>query len=522
MKRKLNLLLLLSFCFVTDMAIGQKLTIEGVRKAYLRNAGEILENNEVRGYYFFYQSDKIDKKTNEYTVQITDENANKVKDIKFQDGKDIELLESSYNGNTIMFLFKDDKEKTLEYRAYGFDGKQKFTYTKELNKRSNALIDDTYGSKSEDGQNEALFDIHNIGYVTVYPVKEKKYFSYEVNMFFTSQRKQWTYEAAEEQDDRWASAVYLGNTDSLVLFEIVKQKTILGGNPHSWLLGLNMFTGKKAFEIKTELEDYKFYPMNITSLQGKSEYLVLGSYYEPDAKIMKDKNLGIATWTMDSKGNVLAKKYNSWDGEIGKYLDIDKRGRVKNVGFIYFHKIFQSADGRIFAVGEGYEKVVSGLGTAAGALAMLGGGRSNIAMFKIRVTDLLLMEFDPNFKIANATVYDKNSNSVEMPSGASYLSPHAMALLVRAFGEFDYSYTKQNSDRTEFVVGYSDYEKSKDFKGVTFNTISQRGNKISTDKLQVSSKASRMRLFPAKTGFVGIYEYFKKDKRLEFRIEKMN
>ena len=87
-----------------------------------------------------------------------------------------------------MFLFYNEKERTLEYRAYDFNGKVKSTYTKELTKRSNLLLQDTYGSKSEEGQNEALFSVGDQGYTTVFPIKEGKYFSYEVNFFFTNQK----------------------------------------------------------------------------------------------------------------------------------------------------------------------------------------------------------------------------------------------------------------------------------------------------------------------------------------------
>ena len=154
-----------------------KLSLENVRSIYIRSNGSIMEGEVLKGYFVFYVSDKIDKHTDEYTLQIMDDNLNKIKDIKFEDDKNIQILESSYNGNTIMFLFYNKKEKTLEYRAYGFDGKQKMTYTKELNKRSNALLEETYGTKGEDGQNEALFSVGNKGYTTVFPVKEGKYYS---------------------------------------------------------------------------------------------------------------------------------------------------------------------------------------------------------------------------------------------------------------------------------------------------------------------------------------------------------
>ena len=74
---------LLALCFVSPYILQaqSKLSIANVYSAKLKNSGPIIANNEVKGYFLFYQSDKIDRKTNEYTLQILDENINKVKDI---------------------------------------------------------------------------------------------------------------------------------------------------------------------------------------------------------------------------------------------------------------------------------------------------------------------------------------------------------------------------------------------------------------------------------------------------------
>ncbi len=512
---------LLACCILLTMAViaQGKLSIDNVRSVYIRSNGEILDGEEVKGYFTFYVSDKVDRKTNEYTVQIMDANLNKIKDIKFEDDKAVQLLESSYNGNSIMFLFYNRKEKTLEYRAYNFDGKQISTYTKELGPRSQAMLESTYGQKSDEGQNEALFSVQNQGYVTVYPVKDGKYYTYEVNFFFTDKRKQWSFEAAEEQEDKVATAMYLGSTDSLVIFEVIKQKRLLGGSPHSWLLGLNIYTGKKVFEISTEAEDYKFYPMNISAIRGSSNFLLMGTYYEPDGRVMKDASLGLATWVFNPAGKVVTKKYNSWEGDIDKYIATDKKGRVADLGYVYFHKILQTADGNFFAIGEGYKKVASALGIAS---AILNRGSGSVATAKLKITDLAIFKFNDKFEIKDAKIYDKNSNSQEMPSGAEFLSQHTMAIIAKAWGFFDYDFTQTNKEHTRFSVCYSDYVRSKDFKGKTFNSITYNEGKMTIDKIELTSKAKWLRVFPAKTGSVMIMEYFKKEKRLEMRLEKLN
>ena len=514
------LLLLIPVCSRAQ----QKISFDAVRQAYFRNSGTINEKEEIKGYFTFYVSDKKDRKTNEYTIRILDANLNKIKDVVFEDDEYTQILESSYNGSSIMFLFFNRKERTLEYRAYDFDGKVKSTYTRELNNRSRGLLESTYKDRSEEGQNEALHSVNDNGFVTVFPVKEGKYYSYEVNFFFSDRKKEWTYEAAEEQEDKWASALYLGATDSLLIFEVIKQKRLLSGKPHSWLVGLNIFSGKLAFEMSTEAEDYKFYPMNVVKEEGTGNVNVIGTYYEPDGKVLKDASLGLANWLISAKGTVLAKKYNSWEGPISKYLPTDQKGRVEDVGYIYFHRILRADDGNYFAIGEGYKKVVSGLGVASNILRMAGGGGggTGVSAFKVKITDMVVIRFNPKFDVTNATIYDKRSNSLELPGGSSYLTPHVMALMAKAWGGFDYEFTQTDNNHSRFSIGYSDYEKTDEYKGNTFNAITYSDGKITRDKINLKSKSSWMRILPGKPGFVMVMEYFKKEKRMDLRLEKIN
>ena len=113
-KKFLTTTLLTCVCAVV-FAQG-KLSIDNVHAAFLRNSGTIMENNQIKGYFFLYQSDKIDRNTNEYTLQILDQNVNKVIDIKFQDSKYINLLEAAYNNSSLAFLFKNDDTKTLDLK----------------------------------------------------------------------------------------------------------------------------------------------------------------------------------------------------------------------------------------------------------------------------------------------------------------------------------------------------------------------------------------------------------------------
>ncbi|MGH2649352.1 MAG: DUF6770 family protein, partial [Ginsengibacter sp.] len=92
MRKKLLLYTLSLFTCIAGLLAQNKLSIDKVYSTYMRNSGTIMENKQIKGYFFLYQSDKIDRHTNEYTLQILDENLNKVRDIKFEDSKKLSLL----------------------------------------------------------------------------------------------------------------------------------------------------------------------------------------------------------------------------------------------------------------------------------------------------------------------------------------------------------------------------------------------------------------------------------------------
>lgn len=518
MKKHLSLLLLITLLAFQENSIGQsKLSIENIKSVYLRNSGSIIANEEIKGYFLFYQSDKVDKKTNEYTLQILDENVNKVKDIKFVDSKDIVLMESSYNGSDIMFMFYDKEQKQLDYRVYAIDGKQKFSYQRPVDKRTKSYIDETFSQNTEETQNKSLFSIEDRGFITTIPVRDDGKHTFEVNFYQTDKKKQWTF--LPEQEGKWAVAQYLGASDSVAIFEVNKKDRLLSGKVESWLLGVYLSSGKKAFEFETNREKYNFFPMNIAAVRNSSQFMLMGPYFDKDDRAMKDKSLGLGVWVMNNSGNIVNAKYNSWGGDISKHLKVDSRGRVDELGYIYFHKIIQTEDGKIFAVGEGYKKVASAMGIAANVLSR----NNNISTVKMKITDMLLLQFDNKFDITNAQIYDKNSNSIELLKGSEFVGAPTLALMIKyIYDGFDYAFSQTDKTHSTFSIGYTDYVRSKDYKGLTFNAISYYNNNITTDKINLKTSSSNMRILPAKTGSVMLLEYFKKDKRIDMHLEKLN
>src|SRR5258705_556342 len=191
------------------------LSIDKVYSTYLRNSGTIMENKQIKGYFFLYQSDKIDKHTNEYTLQILDENLNKVKEIKFEDSKKLSLLEAAYNGSSLAFLFKNGNDKTLDMKVYDLDGKLKYSYSHEYDKKTDDLMDRYETMHTDEGTNQNVYDLGEQGYASVLPLRDGKQRTYQVDYYSSQEKKQWTY-TPDDDEERYASAEVLGSSDSLI------------------------------------------------------------------------------------------------------------------------------------------------------------------------------------------------------------------------------------------------------------------------------------------------------------------
>lgn len=501
--------------FITTLVMAQSLTFENVRKVSLRNSDAIREGSEVKGYYFFYVSDKVDRKTNEYTLQITDENLKKIKDITFTDSKDVRMLESSFNGTDLIFLLYNDDTRVMEYQVYGADGKRKHTYNRELSKKERRFLEASYLQDDEDKNFKGLYPIEQKGFISLMPSREDKDYTFQLDYFATDKRRQWTY-IPTEGAKRFIGD-YLGTHNGVVYLEVLKFKSNSDQKPDSYLTGISLETGKLLFEKVTDKSNHRMYPATLSVINGNA--FVFGEYFAPNGNIMKDKSLGFAFWGVDEKGEITSEKYNSWAFDLGKHLTVTSKGKIDDFGFMYLHNMVQTEDGIIYAIGEGYQKTASALGIAT---QLISGGRSNISVVKMKVTDLILIQFDTKFAVKKATIYEKNANKVELPSGYELVSTPLIGKIIKAFGDFDYSYMQVNKDKTSFSVCYADTEKIKGGRVGTFNSITVADGKITTDKVAVTKGATATIVLPSRQGQVLMLDYYKKAKKIEAHFEKLN
>jgi hypothetical protein len=518
MRNKLLATVTMLIC-VISMHAQNKLSIDKVYSTYLRNSGTIMENKQIKGYFFLYQSDKIDKHTNEYTLQILDENLNKVRDIKFQDSKKLSLLEAAYNGGSLAFLFKNGDDKTLDMKIYNIDGTLKYTYTREYDKRTDDLMKRYETMNTDEGTNQNVYDLGRQGYASVLPLRDGKLRTYEVDYYSSEDKKQWTY--TPDDEEHYANAEFLGSSDSLIILEVMKKSRALSGKPSAHLVGINFMTKKKVFDIDNENDEYTFVSSGIEAVKGTDQVMVFGSYFTKGDNIVKDNSKGLAVYGIDSRGKILTKIYNSWADDFSKYLPTNSKGKIDNIGYLYIHRVIHMPNGKMFIVGEGFKRQANAGGIALNVLGGLMGARTGAGVTKVVTTDMVMMEFNEKYKITGATIYDKTNNTAEASSLSDDMSVHAMGMYLKMTGAFDYEFTTRDADDDNFIVCYSDWVRSSEYKGQTFNSIRYNGTKFSTDKIELKSKASKLKVFPAKSGKIIILDYLKKYQRLDFRLEKL-
>jgi len=367
----------------------------------------------------------------------------------------------------------------------------------------------------EETQNQNVFDIEGKGFVAITPLRESKKYTYEINFYASDKKKTWTYNPGE--DVKYSAAQYLGSTDSIALIEIMSKENLMSKHMETTLMGLNLENGKKVFEMQTKDGAHQLYPMNLASLAGSSSYLLIGPYYNGDDNVTNAQSEGLGIWVMNNQGKMVRSKYISWSTDLSKFLKVTSSGKLADFGYVYFHRLIQTADGRVFAIGEGYKKNANALGIAASVLTASYG--SNLT--KLVITDMLFLELNDKFELQNAKIYEKNRNVFAIP-GADFATPHMLAMVAKADGAFDYTFTQMGAHKESFVSGYTDYEKDKDYRGLVFHSISYADGKVTNDQINLKTDATSLRIMPGKSGSVLLLEYYKKAKKLDVRMEKIN
>lgn len=506
----------LAVFFYGQAAIAQSLSKTGVMSVQLRNTGPIIQNEQVMGYYYFYNLEKQDRKNNNYLLTVVDENLREISSVNIVRPTTYLLVDGAFNGEAFGFLFYDARSRSVELVSYTKELKEAGKATKEIENKYAQAVFNMMAQGNPIAQ--PLFaEVDGKGFL-FYGVEAGGKNKYEIEFYDNTMKKKWSITTTEDYNQQNATPAY--QDSKYVASLITKRKNALSKDADFDLLVQTVDDGKKLFNIPLANDQYSLMLAELFYDVQKQTFTLFGEYYDADDKEMKSQSLGFMSMVVGIDGKVLSTRINSWKNEISKATPVNEKGKFEGLNAnILFHDFIRTSDGSIFAVGEQYKKVASAAGITAAAL-----GGSNISVSKINVYNMVIFEFTPDFTIKKVHLFEKDKNSTELPGGAAYYSSKMLSYIAKSYGGFDYSFTQPSKDKSTFVVAYVNYdrEKGEKAKNVLGSVIYTPEKTFTVDKLALNRKSSDYFVHRAKEGYVLVTEYFRKEKRLDSRLEKLN
>ncbi len=500
MKKSMLFLFLLA-CYWPS-AVAQSLSKNNVTEVKLRNAGAIVQNGQVKGYYNFYNLEKQDRKNNNYQLSVTDENLREINSVNIVRPNTYLLIEGVFNGEAFGFLYYDVREKKLEIISYDRTLKESGKVNKKLeNKYANASYG--YIAQGHEPPQAFLISIPNKGFV-YYGIKDDSKSEYEIEFYDNSLKKIWSAYAPKDDFD-FENAAEAFQDDQYVGSLIMKRTSLFSTDMDFDLLVQSITDGKQVFRIPMETPKYKLSLAEVFFDKAKNQFTVFGEYFNKDENVIKSASQGFITVVLDMKGKILSEKINSWNTDINKLVPAKNKASFDETG-ILFHEFIRTNDGQTFAVGEQYKK-----------------GGPPMAV-KLNVYNMVIFQFDTDFAIKTVHVFEKDKNVVSLPPGMLVSSSKLLSYIAKAFGGFDFIFSQTAPDKNTFVVNYINYdrEKGEKAKNVLGSIIYTPEKVFTVDQLPLTRKSSTYFVYRAKEGYVLVSEYFPKEKRIDSRLEKLN
>lgn len=504
--------MLLVICTLLGSLNAQTHTIDNVKSFRLKSSGEIIQDDQIKGYYFFYKVDRVDRKNHLYQLTILDANLNEVSKQEIITSKYSYLTEGSFNGTHLMLEFYDSKER--EYSLKLFD--QQANPVAEIALGEHSIFMNPVRTDNDEIRSNYLFAIPNNGFMFYNLLKNRK-LGYEINHFTDAGKEDWSY-ASAKKSDLIQSAEFLAADEDVVVNLIHKRPRIfsLKGSKYS-LLGVDTKTGEKRFDVDLNDKRNDLVVLNgfFNTLTGN--IMVMGMTYKP-GEASKGKSTGLFALQIDRNGETVSDSRLSWTKEVAEFIPVNEKGKLEDVGYLYFHQIIQDNQGRFFAVAEQYRRSVSVLGIAAIALT---GEANNVT--KLVTEDMMVFEFSPEFDLEGVAFFEKTKNDVYLPLNVDFISIQKLGLYMDLFDGFDYTFTQTNKSKSMFAATYIDFERIKGERNhFVFGAIVHTDDQYTVDKISLETDATALAVMQAKPGHVLITEYNRKTRNISLRLEPIN
>ncbi|MDH4472427.1 MAG: hypothetical protein QE487_07445 [Fluviicola sp.] len=516
--------LLLAFTFHAQQhSVSNVLNLKSAKQS-----GTIIEDSKIVGYFIFYFKEKQDKKTSTYEIELFDDNYNSLKSFEVTRPKNTYMLEMVFNGEVFMLHFYDAKTG-YEFVTYNRDGevvgskkipKEELGYW-ELNRATTNIQSAT--------ENTTIFPTGKTGFVrqTFTKGENRRKYGYEIVAYNNEMDELWSY-GSDPNSEIIEGADLNDATTKVIAATVTKKKNISTKKMDTYCLLLNASTGELIKEISMGGEDEGKKSLLKTFVdESKETILLIGEYYKPGDDILKDKSQGMFLDEVSMSGSLVSSTEYKWKGDVDKFKqenisDEDKKEADKQF-YLFFHDVIRTSDGRLYLVAEQYRKQLSAGGTAVNVLAAAAGGSSNASNFEILVGNMVVIEFDATNKMTGYDLISKRKTSVLLPAGAGFWNTAFLGYYINSMGAFDYAFTSNDKKGDRYSVVYIDANR-KEEKGAAksdlmVGVIQIDGGERTNSRVPINMESRFWWIQAAKPGYISVGEYFRKEKRIDLRLE---
>lgn len=511
-------LLLISLVFLSIKGLGQNASkvFDEVKDVTVRNIGTIKKNNVIKGYFSFYEFDKVDRKHILFKLNLLDENLNDLGTKDIVGPKEWELISSGYDGNNFCFKFWDEKTKTFELKVYDQQAKEIASNTLKVNynPRGNG-----YRMYSESASPE-LSILENNGFVD-YTFNDPND-AFIISYADGATQKSWQKTYEPEGKSKLMVPTFLNSNKEIMLTAVSRvEKGWNNAKTEQSVLANSTKDGSQLFDLSTEFGDNHIVPINAV-FEG-DKITIIGLNYKTK-KTYTTAPDGLAFLEVDKHGKLLKSNFKTIEESLGKYLLMEDH-KLKDGYYLYIHDVVRTNHNTNVVIAEKFKKGIDAGGVALTALSLMarstaGGG------IKLQLENMVVIEYDMDGNVLHAQEMPKAKGSTAgFPSYVGLMQPYLLAFLANGWGWMDYMYTLKSDDNSEITFSFVDYDRlDVDAKKTkNFGQIKYKDGKFSVDKIPIKNeKATFSHLLPAKTNHVLQVNYFKKEKRLAMDMIKLN
>jgi hypothetical protein len=428
-----------------------------------------------------------------------------------------------YNESVFMMHFYDRKTG-YEFVTYDREGNQvgsSLVSKDNVSKYDIARLENNFATATE---NVTIIPNGNSGFIRSTFIKEKK-MGYEIVAYDNSANEVWSFKS-DIESDMIELADFNDNTSGVLSVTITKRKNLITKEAHVYCLLLNSSNGVliKEFELGSEEEGQRTLLKSFVNDQKKT-ITITGEFFKPKDDIFKDRSQGLYCKELSLTGEELDDRKYNWKGDIDQFAaSLDEDGKKDRPFYVFFHDVIIAKNGHTFMIGEQFIKQVSAGGVAMGIIA---GSNSDASMFEILIANMVVVELDEKKELVDFKVIPKKKTSVILPKGMGLVSTALLGYYLKSLGSFDYSFTSNNVEKDLYDVVYIDANRkeSKDSKtksDLMVGLLSIKGGELSENRIPINCESKSFWLQPGKPGFISVSEYYRKDKKIEMRLEQLS